>query len=522
MGRRYFKNKNRQKDNPTETTNERTDFSEPLQTDLEKNLENLETILDEPNDLVIRQFPVRNSSHNAAIVYIDGLVNDDEVYNTALKNVQLFTEQADLPSDPDDMFETLHHSIISQADVETTDRLDDVLDNLLYGHTIFYLDGTDTVLIMDTREWETRSIDEPNSETVIRGAREGFIENMRINMVLVRRYIRDPNLRFETFQVGRRSKSNLVLTYIEGVVNPEFVEEIKRRIDTIDIDSVLESGYIEQSVEDSFMSPFPQLFNTERPDRVAAHLEQGKFALILDGSPFVLIAPVVFGTAMQSVEDYFDRWAIGTFLRALRYLAGFIAVFLPALYIALVGFQPDLIPTRLAISIAATREGVPFPPFIEALLMVMTMEILREAGVRLPTTLGETIGIVGGLVIGESAVQAGIVSPIMVIIVALNAIASFTVPQYSVAIGFRIILFGYMIAAAIFGIYGVILAYIMTNIHIANLRSIGVPYSTPFAPFSWRDWAGTVLRLPLPMMTQRPGFLRPPDRISAGNKGDSS
>ena len=518
MGRRYYKNKGKQ----TQEKDERENFSLTLFADLEKNITNLKNTLSEPNDLVVREFTVRNSSHKCAIVYIDGLVNTDEVYSTALKNVQLVTERKEIPTDTTELFETIYQTIISQADITKSDSLDELVNSLLYGMTIFYLDGLDKVMIMDTREWKGRSIEEPMSEKVIRGSREGFVESLRTNMVLIRRYIRDPNLCFETFSVGRRSKSSLVLTYINGIINPKLVKEIKRRLKTIDMDSALESGFIEQWVEDSFLSPFPQITSTERPDRVAASLLEGKFAIILDGTPFVLTAPTIFGNALQSTEDYYERWTIGTLLRSLRYVAAFIAVFLPGLYIALVGFHPGMIPSQLTFSIAATREGVPFPAFIEATLMVVTMELLREAGARLPTTLGDTIGIVGGLVIGEAAVQAGIVSPIMVIVVALNAIASFSIPQYSVAISFRIILFGYMICAAFLGLFGIILAYIMTNIHIVNLRSVGVPYSTPFSPTFRADWMDLVLRMPVPMITRRPGYLDTEDPVSGDTGGDQS
>src|SRR5699024_9090418 len=224
------------------------------------------------------------------------------------------------------------------------------------------------------------------------------------------------------------------------------------------------------------------------PDKVSTALMDGKLAIFLDGTPFVLIVPATLGNTLQSPEDYYERWTIGTLLRALRYLAAFIAIFLPSLYVALVSYHPGLIPSKLAFSIAATREGVPFPPLLEALLMVVTMELLREAGARLPTTIGETIGIFGGLVIGEAAVQAWIVRLVMVIVCALNAIALFSIPEYGVVIAFRLLLFVFVFAAAVFGLFGIILAYIMLNIHIVNLKSVGVPYSAPFAPTFIEDW----------------------------------
>src|SRR5699024_11387518 len=293
--------------------------------------------------------------------------------------------------------------------------------------------------------------------------------------------------------------------YIDGVINPKIVKEINRRLKSIDMDDAPESGYIEQWIEDSFLSPFPQCLNTERPDKVSASLMDGKLAIFLDGTPFVLIFPATLASGLQSPEDYYERWAVGTLLRGLRYLAAFISIFFPALYVALVSYHPGMIPPKLAFSIAATREGVPFPPFLEALLMVITMEMLQEAGARLPQTIGQTIGIVGGLVIGEAAVQAGVVGPIMVIVIALTAISNFAILTYSVAISFRIVRFSFIIAAGLFGLYGIVLVYIMINIHFVNLKSFGVPYSSSFAPFYPSDWHDIIVRTPLQTIKFRLG-----------------
>lgn len=507
MSRRRIKTRRRKQkvNSPAEN------FSATLYKDLERNITNLKNMLDEPSDLVVRQFNVQGTKHKCAVAYIDGLVNEDIVHSNIINNVQMGNRRNSLPDEKTNLFEVIHNDIISAAEVEKGYTLDDLTLAILSGDTIFYLDGLDKVLIIDTKQWETRAIEEPISETLIRGPRDGFVENIQTNLVHLRRHIRDPNLRFKEHFIGRRSKKTLVVAYIDGIINPDIVEEVNRRLKDIDMDDAPESGYIEQWIEDSFLSPFPQTMNTERPDKVSAALTQGKLAIFLDGTPFVLILPITLGNALQSPEDYYERWTIGTLLRGLRYLAAFIAIFLPALYVALVSYHPGMIPSKLAYSIAATREGVPFPPFVEALLMAITMELLREAGARLPTTIGQTIGIVGGLVIGDAAVQAGIVSPIMVIVVALNAIASFSIPSYSLSISFRILLFGFLIAAATFGLFGIILAYIMLNIHIVNLKSVGIPYSTPFAPTFLKDWNDLIFRTPIPTLTRRPKYMETVD-----------
>ena len=483
---------------------------------LNVNLDNLKNMLDDPSDLVIREFIIRGTNHQAAIVYIDGLVDSRLVHNDILKT--MLVEHDYLPESSAALFNVLQEEIISATDIQVGDTLDDVSNAIMYGKTIFYLDGVDQVLLMDTADWESRSIDEPTTETVIRGPKEGFVENVQTNMMLIRRYIRDQNLRFKDFKIGRRSKSTLFLAYIDDIIHPDLVKEVTRRLETIDMDAALESGYIEQWIEDSFLSPFPQTLNSERPDKVANALLRGKFVIILDGTPFALIAPVEIGFLMDAPEDYYERWMIGSLLRFLRYMAAFLAIFLPGIYIALVSYHQGMIPTDLAFSIAGTRETVPFNAFIEAMAMGATMELLREAGARLPTAVGQTIGIVGGLVIGEAAVQAGIVSPIMVIVVALTAIASFSIPSYSVVIAFRIIRFGLMIMGAFLGLFGLILGYIMINIHVVHLKSFGVPYTAPFSPTFWQDWKDLILRMPIPLLTKRPQHLQPIDDQSVDRR----
>ncbi|MGN8648012.1 spore germination protein [Gracilibacillus sp. HCP3S3_G5_1] len=483
-----------------------------LVNNLDTNLDNLKKLLDEPNDLVIREFTIRGSNHRCATAYIDGLADGAYVRNNIIDNIQLETERIQIPTNKQELFDVLNMDILSTSSLKIGDSLDDVSNEILNGSTVLYLDGIDKVFIIGTQGWDKREIQEPVTESLIRGPRDGFVEDLRTNIVLIRRYIQDPNLRFKTYQIGRRSKKDLVVTYIADVIHPDILKEINRRLESIDMDDAPESGFIEQWIEDNFLSPFPQILNTERPDKASAALLQGKVVIILDGSPFVLIAPTTLANAMQSPEDYYERWTIGTLLRILRYIAAFIAIFLPSLYIALVSFHPGMIPSDLAFSIAASREGVPFTPLIEAFLMAVTMELLREAGARLPKTIGQTIGIVGGLVIGDAAVQAGVVSPIMVIVIALNAIASFALPAYSVAIAFRIILFGFIFLAGTFGLYGIIIGYIMVNIHIVNLKSIGVPYSVPFAPTFFKDWEDLIFRKPIPQLTKRPTYMQTTDK----------
>jgi spore germination protein len=488
-----------------------------------ENLKNIKVMLGSPGDLVTRTFKIGDSHYQCVIVFIDGLVDKDLLNEQVIKNLQLGVaiSKKELPQDGKKRLNELINEVLSANEITIVKTIDDILCAILSGDTALFIDGTDEAVIIGSKGWESRGIEEPQSEALVRGPREGFTENIRTNTVLLRRSIRDPNFRLEPYKIGRRSKKDLMIAYVEGIVHPQILAEVKKRIKSIDIDDAPESGYIEQWIEDNFLSPFPQVMHTERPDKTAAAILMGKVAILLDGTPFVLIVPVTLISLLQSPEDYYERWLIGSLIRLLRFVAAFISLFLPALYIALVSFHQGMIPSKLAFSIAASREGVPFPAVVEAFMMEATLELLREAGLRLPKPIGQTIGIVGGLVIGESAVQAGMVSPVMVIVVSVTAISSFAVPTYSAGIAFRILRFVTMLTASIFGLYGIILAYIMINIHLVRLKSFGIPYTTPFAPSFGNDWKDLFFRAPLLMLTKRPRYLQTEDetRIHTRRKG---
>ncbi|WP_407945391.1 spore germination protein [Paenibacillus silvestris] len=473
---------------------------------LQDNLNTIRTLLHQPSDLIIRQFTVGQEEYPCAIVCIDGLV-DTTLVNEQLINPMLHSALQPVGSALE-LLNTLTQQILTSFEIETGELLDEALLEILSGNTLILLDNLSQYIIVTSNGWKSRGIEEPQTESIIRGPRIGFTEDLRTNTAMLRRRIKETNLVFDTFQIGRRARRKVVVTYIADIVHPDLVKEVVRRINSIDIDDIEGSGYLEQWITDSFLSPFPVILNTERPDKVSGALLQGRVAILVDGDPFSLILPITFSSSLQSPEDYYQNWLISTLTRILRLISAFIATFLPALYIALLEFHHGMIPSKLAFSIAGAREGVPFPAVIEAFVMEFTLELLREAGLRLPKPIGQTIGIVGGLVIGESAVAAGMVSPVMVIVVAVTAIASFSLPSYSFAISLRVMRFGIMLFAAFLGLYGIILAYIMINIHIVNLKSFGIPYSTPFAPLFIRDWKDLVLRAPLHFMKKRPQMLQ--------------
>ncbi|MDU4696048.1 MAG: spore germination protein [Paenibacillus sp.] len=481
---------------------------------------NIVRILDAPDDLVTRFVSGGDGIPSCAIVCIAGLSDLNMINEQIVSSLQQafsaigHTEKMS----GQELYGLLNKQFLSVQKYKTTRSLDDILVSVLSGDAALFIDGLDQVLLIGSKKWTGRSVEEPQTEALVRGPREGFNESIETNLILLRRAIRDPKLRFDTYRVGARGKKELVIAYIENIVHPDLLQEVKRRVETIDIDDAPESGTIEQLIQDSFLSPFPLILHTERPDKVASAILQGKVVILLDGTPFALIMPTTFVSLVQSPEDYYERWLIGSLIRILRYIAVFISLTFPSLYIALVSFHQGMIPSKLAFSIAAAREGVPFPAVVEAFLMELTLELLREAGVRLPKPIGQTIGIVGGLVIGEAAVQAGIVSPIMVIVVAVTAVSSFAIPSYSAGIAFRILRFITMITASMFGLYGIILTLIMICIHLSRLQSFGVPYLTPLSPGFSRDWRDMVIRAPYTMLTKRPQFMQTKDDSRMGNR----
>ncbi len=489
-----------------------------IEPEARKNAAAVKEILQSPEDLVVREFTVGKDKRIFVLICMDGLVDQKVVNESIIHPLQAhYAEQT--TSDSGDAFLTnVENEALTVFDIERMTSLDDALLSILSGETALFADGSSHAVIIGSRGYKTRPVLEPQTETIIRGPREAFTEDLRTNTALIRRRLREPRLRFDSYRLGRRSKRDVVVMYIEGIVNPKLTEEVTRRIQSIDIDDVEGSGYVEQFIADSFLSPFPLILNTERPDKMSAAILQGRIGLLVDGDPFGLVLPITFDSCIQSPEDYYQHWLVSTLTRVLRMMAAFLATFLPGLYIALLEYHHGMLPTKLAFSIAGAREGVPFPAVIEAFAMEATLELLREAGLRLPKPIGQTIGIVGGLVIGEAAVTAGIVSPIMVIVVAITAISSFSLPSYSFAITLRVMRFFVMMAASVLGLYGIVLAYIIINVHIVNLNSFGVPYSTPFAPTFYGDWKDLILRAPITMMKKRPTLTQPGDKTRLRNK----
>ena len=488
-----------------------------LSKDINENYEKFQAFLKESTDAVFRRFKLGNSGIDCALVYIDGLTDKSVIHDSILRPMmsEIFHYEtiAGEAIHAEEAHEFIVNHVITVADMKETDNLDEAMLYVMSGEVILIVDGFATLTIISARGWSARGISDPQTESVIRGAKEGFTETLRTNTALLRRKCKDPNMVIRTLRMGRRSKTDVAYVYIKGITNPQLLEELEERLSKVDIDQIASAGHLEQLIQDNSLTPIPQMQATERPDKAISNLMEGRVVILVDNSPFVLIIPTTFGQFFQSPEDYNERWLVSSFIRSLRWIASFLAVFTPAVYIAVVTYHPGLIPTRLALSIAASRAGVPFPSFVEAILMEMTIELLRESGARLPKAIGQTIGIVGGLIIGDAAVSAGLTSPIMVIVVALTAIASFVIPTYSAAIGLRTMRFPLMIMAAFLGLYGVMLGFIIINIHLVSLKSFGMSFMAPQSPLILGGIKDFIVRAPAKTMKRRPVQSYPIDMI---------
>lgn len=500
-------------------SNEQNNKTKHISIHLDKNIAAIKKILGNSADLIIRKSSIGSINHPFALIYLKGLINEDLVNKNILKILELNEKLVET----NNLFNIIYDDMIAIAEINRSKELNQLIKTILEGDTVFLLEGSNEAALVGTSGLEFRAINEPESESVIRGSRVGFIENFKINVSLVRQEIKDPNLRIDTMEVGNHSNQKIAICYIEGIVREDILNEVVRRVNSIDIDFAPDSGFIEQWIEDNILSPFPQILDTERPDRVAYNILKGKVAILVEGTPFALLMPITFGDTLKSIEDYNQRWLISSLLRPLRLISFYMTLFLPALYVALVSYHPELIPSQLLFTITSAREGIPFPSLVEALIISFFYEVLQEAGTRLPQKISQTIGIVGGIIIGQIAVMAGLVTPIMVIVISLTGICAFTIPNYSFAIGLRILRFAAIFAAAILGLYGIILIFIMIYIHMANLRSIGVPYTQSFASNNLLDLKNVVIRVPITTLakyTDQP-FLQSNNRKQKNDGGQA-
>ncbi|WP_420489026.1 spore germination protein [Neobacillus vireti] len=490
----------------------------PTSSSLSETEKQIKEILGNNEDLRIKNFKIFGQ-FSAACVYFSSLVNKDSINKDILKPLMYEPEHLLGKEKPLTQLihmiltETLYHS-----EARVGDRIDELIELLLRGETVIFIDGIKEAIHIGTRKVEKRAIDQPQTEQVILGPREGFIESIATNIALLRYRLPTPDFQVKTMTLGRLTKSTVAICYLKGIANETVIKEVEKRLSEVNIDAILDVGYLEQFIEDNPFSPFPQTQTTERPDKTVANLIEGRVAILVDGSPFSLLVPVVFNQFYQTTEDYSSRFLMGSFVRLARILALVFSLIFPSLYVSLISFNPELLPTEFAVAVAGGRAGVPYPAVIEVLIIEVAMEILREATVRLPKQVGGALSIVGVLVIGQAAVEAGLSSPITVVVIALTTIGSFATPTYTAAFALRMLRFPIMILAGIFGLYGVMVGVIFIFNHMLSLKSFGVPYMAPVSPEDYEGMKDVVIRSPLWWMPKRPSFLHPTNRSRLSEK----
>ena len=494
--------------------------------ELADNIKILEELFTDCDDIVKKQFefPWIGKKISAYMIYVDGLTDNTMVQEHVIE--PLIHEAnggkgSPIYSEEDDVFDAIYSSGLDMVDITVETDFDGMIGSILKGDTALIIDGYGKAVIISSKKLPTRGIDESETEAVMRGPRDSFNESIRTSTALIRRRIKDPKCKIVHHKFGERSRTDYAIIYMEDLVQEGLVDRIEDQLSVYEADAIYDSGMLEHYMHRKWYSPFPIIQSTERPDKAASAILEGRVAIAVDNSPEVLLVPATFNTFLQASDDYYNQWSVATFARILRYLASILAIGLPGFYIAITCFHLEMLPTKLLLAIAQARGIVTFPIVVEVLLMELEFELLREAGIRLPGPMGNTIGIVGGLIVGQAAVEAGLVSTIVVIIVALTALASFAIPNESFASAYRLLKFFLIIVSAIWGLYGFLLGMLMIAIHLSGLLSFGVPYMTPAVSSSrgrFESRKDFILRMPIYTMKQRPVFTREGERVRLRRK----
>jgi len=504
----FLQNRNLEDQAAIITDDMKKDMIEKIPEDIKEVRAKIRREFDRCEDLVIRTLEIgQNNFITSLVVYIDGLVDKKTLNAHVLRPLLIDARIASLSkvTDKRTLINIIERNLLDNCDILEHTGYNECIDKILGGDTVLFIDGCDIALSTCTKGFAYRNVEEPDTESNVRGSREGFVESFRVNTSLLRRRIKSSALKIEEMNIGRKTNTKVGIVYIEGIADKKIVEEVKRRLSNIQIDGVLESGVLEEMIRDSPLSPVPTISNSEKPDKIAGKLLEGRVAIITDGTPFVLTVPSLFVEAFQSSEDYYSLPFFASFIRVLRYIAFAISLYGPALYVAMLGFHQSVIPFRLVTTIAAARQGLPFDSFTEAFVMGIAFELLREAGVRMPKPVGQAVSIVGALVLGEASIRAGIAGAPMVIVTAITAICSFIINPYY---GFLpLARFLFLIAAQVLGLLGVSLMTFAGLIHLCSLKSFGVPFMSPLAPLDLSGLKDTVIRAPIWTMFTRPKSL---------------
>ena len=454
------------------------------------------------SDIKIREFtlPIKNKQITSTLLYIDGMVDEATITNSVLQPLLLrnsifmqnetknnnekggrISIKKQIPSNIS-IEDFIYNSLIPHNSISKENTFENVIKKVNSGFCALFVDNISIAFCIETKGFKGRSVTEPITESIIRGPQEGFVENIRINTSMLRKIINNENLVIEEINVGEINRNQVAICYIKNIANDDLVAEVKYRISSLKIDSLLSSGQLEQFIKDKPKNSFPQAISTERPDRVSSYLLNGRIAIIVNGTPFALVVPAIFIDFLDSGEDKNLSYAFANFLRFIRIIALFFAIFLPGMYVAITNFHQELIPSELLFAIANAREAIPFPVIFEIILMEISFELIREAGLRVSSSFSTTVGIIGALILGDAAVSANIVSPILIIVVAFTGICGFAIPDFSLTTSIRIYRFLYIILGFLAGFLGIAFGFFIHFIMLTDISSFGVPYFAPYIP----------------------------------------
>ena len=483
---------------------------------LEENIEYIKTLYQDCVDIKMQKMELgKEKKFQCFLVYIEVVLENTLLRQSAFGRLIDKLDYCDFGNE-ESINEFFNNNEGGVSDYTLFDDIREAAQIILTGNALLFVDGYNKAIKIADKGYPNMPVKETDEEKVVRGSNEGFTDSVKINTALIRRHLRSARLKVKEVKKGVRSNTNIDIVYLKDVAKPELISKIEERLNEYTIDGIMDSGVIEQLTERKWYSPFPEFMTTRKPDRASMALLEGRAVLLCDNSPVALVMPADVNSFLKTTDDYYNRFEAATFARIIRYLASFFAMTLPGLYLAVTNFHTQILPTSLLLAVWEARIGVPFPEIIEVLLMELSFELLREAGIRLPGALGNTIGIVGGLIIGQAAVDANLVSPIVVIIVAFTALCSFAIPNEEFAFAFRILKFYIIFLSAWLGYFGLLIGIMTVLIHLTKLKSFGTPYLMPFvAPElnDYQDEMDSIIRFPIRTLRKRPVISLTDERI---------
>lgn len=484
----------------------------PHNKDTELTSSKIKSLLIRSSDMRFREIYICGDQQRmVTLVFIDGMIDSKTISDDVIKPLMQKSLLCEADSERK-IIDLIEHGFVYFPEMKTRNNINDAINDILAGSCALVFDKEKTALTFDTKGYEKRTITEPTSESTVKGTKDSFVESLRVNTATLRSKIKSPNLIIEETIVGKQTRTFVAIAYLDGIVNKTIVDEVKKRLNNIDVDGVIEAGFVEEYIIDNKYSTFPQASVTERTDKFCTAILEGRVGLIIDGLPTVYIIPAAIYQFLRTPDDYSQNFIVVSFIRFLRYVSSALTLFLPAIYVAITTFHPEMIPTELAQAISASKEGVPFPIFIEVLAMLIAFEILLEAGLRMPRNIGQAVSIVGALVVGEASVNAKLISPAVVVIVAATVISGFTIPNQDFSNSIRIWRFIMVLAGGAIGIFGVSMAALFLLYHLASIETFGVPYLSPFAANEGHDFGDSFIRIPLSALKNRPTFLKTPNK----------